>query len=320
MSVSQLHIRRNILATFLYFDVLDMPLTAMEVWKVCLDTKRLVGESNQAMQPGTVPFFSVLRVLDDMTKKKEIVFEKGMYALAQRENIIDIRRRSIKISDAKIREMKKWIAFFRYVPFIRGIIVTGGLSSKVATKKSDWDVLIVAKRGRIWTARTLMTLMTFLFGKRRYGRHVSDRVCLNHFITNTSLDMRMRDIYSAKEYIFAFPMTNEKLFLQFLKKNNWIRSFFPLWQQPGAQHTQCLSENSFGKKTQSFFEAMVGWNGIEAWLRSWQQQKIAKNPKTHLPGSYIFAQDDALIFLPHPHGPEVFERFRSKQRYIDKKS
>jgi hypothetical protein len=36
------------------------------------------------------------------------------------------------------------------------------------------------------------------------------------------------------------------------------------------------------------------------------------NPKTHQEGSMVYANDDALVFLPSPHGPQVFEKFKEK--------
>ena len=41
-------------------------------------------------------------------------------------------------------------------------------------------------------------------------------------------------------------------------------------------------------------------------------EKIARNPKTHLSGSIIEANDEALVFLPEPQGKEIYEKCREK--------
>jgi hypothetical protein len=60
------------------------------------------------------------------------------------------------------------------------------------------------------------------------------------------------------------------------------------------------------------------WNAADRWfhlertLSALQREKIAANPKSALPGSLIVADDDALIFLPKPQGPQVFASYRSR--------
>lgn len=305
-----LKIQKNIIASFLYFDTLDLSPTAIQLWRMCLDMGKIRGEVTKHMQPREASLQDVIFFLDALEKKGVILCENGMYILTKNYKYLVKRRLSIKYSDKKIIQIKKWIVFLRYIPFIRAIILTGGVSSKCADKKSDWDVLIITASERIWTARTLMAFFTQIFGKRRYGNYVKDRFCLNHFITESSLEMRTRDVYSAKEYVFAIPLCNQQLFQDFIKNNLWIRTFFPFWEISRVQHIQCLSQREYTEKIQYFFEMLLSWNFLENILRSWQKKKIKNNPKTRIPGSYIIAEDEALIFLPKPHGPKVFEKFK----------
>ncbi|NCU41964.1 MAG: hypothetical protein EOM19_04575 [Candidatus Moranbacteria bacterium] len=305
-----LKIQKNIIASFLYFDTLDISPTALQLWRMCLDMGKIRGEVAHQMRPREASLRDVIFFLDDWEKKGVILCENGSYILTKKYERFAKRRLSIKYSDEKRVRIKKWIALFRYIPFIRAIILTGGVASQCADKKSDWDVLIITAPRRIWTARALMAFCTHFFGKRRYGIYTKDRFCLNHFITETSLDMRTRDVYSAKEYAFALPLCNQKLFEEFIKNNLWMRSFFPFWEMSRTQPIQCLSQGKYGEKIQRFFERLLSWDALEDILRLWQKKKIQKNPKTRLPGSYIVAEDEALIFLPKPHGPKVFEKFK----------
>ncbi|KKQ79329.1 MAG: hypothetical protein UT03_C0061G0006, partial [Candidatus Moranbacteria bacterium GW2011_GWD2_38_7] len=47
-------------------------------------------------------------------------------------------------------------------------------------------------------------------------------------------------------------------------------------------------------------------------LRKIEKKRIMNNPKTHQEGSLVYANDDALVFLPIPHGPKIFEQFKEK--------
>ncbi len=305
-----LKIQKNSIASFLYFDTLDISPTAFQLWRMCLDMGKIRGETARHMQPKEASLRDIISFLDDWEKKGVVICENGMYTLAKKYEHFAKRKLSIKYSDEKRIGVKKWTRLFRYIPFIRGIILTGGVASQCADKKSDWDVLIITASKRIWTARALMAFCTHFFGKRRYGIYTKDRFCLNHFITESSLEMRTRDVYSAKEYVFAIPLCNQRLYRDFIKSNLWIRSFFPFWEMPRTQHTLCLARGNYGEKIQHFFERLLSWDIVEKSLRSWQKKKIQKNPKTRFPGSYIVAEDEALIFLPRPHGPRVFEAFK----------
>lgn len=303
-------LRKNILSTVCYFDAIEKSLTALEIWRFCLDTQYLFGENSHRLEPGNVSYSEILRVLDDLVRENFLVFSEGFYIISSKKEEHEIRKKNKKISDEKLWKLHSWASFLRYIPFIRSIIVTGGLSSGNATKNSDWDVLIVVRRGHIWTARFLMVFVTQLLGKRRYAHYIKDRICLNHFISDGALSLQLRDLFSAKEYILSLPLCNERLFERFLRENLWIRSFFPLWEIPRAKNMICLEKNSLGKILQRFLEAIPFWGILEKKLRVWQKQKILKNPKTNELGSYIVANDDALIFLPDPHGPRIFEKFK----------
>jgi len=59
---------------------------------------------------------------------------------------------------------------------------------------------------------------------------------------------------------------------------------------------------------------------VEKQLKSWQTERIAKDSRTHLAGSMVMADDSALIFLPGPQGPEIYERFKSRLDALEKTS
>lgn len=303
-------LKKNILSTLWYFDAIERSLTAMEVWRFCLDTQYLSGEGAHRMQPGSVSYRDVLHVLNDLVEEELLYFCEGWYGIFSRKDQHEIRKKRKKYSVEKLWRLRFWISFLRYVPFVRSVIVTGGLSSSNATKESDWDVLIVVRRGHIWTARFLMAFVTHCLGKRRYGRYVRDRVCLNHFISDGSLSLQLRDLFSAKEYVLSLSLCNDGLFRRFLSRNTWMRSFFPLWEFSRSTNVMCLKKNTSGRLVQRILEAMPLWDVLENKLRSLQKKKILNNPASKKIGSYIVADDDALIFLPNPHGPQVFEKFK----------
>ncbi len=116
---------------------------------------------------------------------------------------------------------QKWIKFlrriwiFKFIPFVDFSLAAGSMAMGNVRSESDFDVIIGARSGRIFTARFFSVLAFGLFGWRRkkwhgqaklkISRHrfnnfsedgiplaagkvssVRDKVCLNHFITEKS--------------------------------------------------------------------------------------------------------------------------------------
>jgi len=290
-------LERSVLKTLWYFDALGMTLTAWEVWRMCLKGEQ--GEGESSVMPGMVIYRDVLRALEALERKKKVEYCEGRYRPLFGKTSWTLPKKTLKISEQKLRSMKRWVRLFQFVPFVRAVIVTGGLSSKTSDRSSDWDVLIVVSSGHIWTARVATTVIMRLFDKWRRDGKECDRFCLNHFIADTHLNMRMRDLYSAKEYALAFPLLGEGVFQEFLRSNTWMRSHLPLWNAPSTQHLLTSISMEQPTKTQIWMENLLAGVWLESRMRRWQKQKIDNNPKTRLPGSYIVVDDDALIFLPN---------------------
>jgi len=297
------------LATIVYYDCLDYPLSAFELWKYMIRTDYYAAEKQSAFSYNLA---DVVRELKNNTLGAYIEHRSGFYFLKGRGALVKKRIAGGKISAHKMKRLRSVVKIVRFVPFVRMIGVTGRLAMKNASAKSDWDVLVVCKEGKIWTGRTLVTLVTQLLGKRRYGNHVSDRVCLNYFITDESLEVITKDLFSANEYSFLFPLFGFETFSKFQIRNQWIRTMKPAYALCEIPPLATVDDNRLAAAVRSLGETVLGADAIERFLKKIEKKKIMANPKTAEEGSLIHAHDDALVFLPHPHGPGVFEQFKKK--------
>src|SRR3989338_9483980 len=72
---------------------------------------------------------------------------------------------------------KKWIKFlkrtwlFRHIPFVEFAVAAGSLATGNVNPDSDFDVIIGARAGRIFTARFFSVLGFGIFGWRRGRLH-----------------------------------------------------------------------------------------------------------------------------------------------------
>jgi hypothetical protein len=171
---------------------------------------------------------------------------------------------------------------------------------------------MVFKQGKIWTGRTLATLFLHIIRKRRHGDKIANRVCLNFFVTDNSLEIITKDLFSASEYMFLFPLYGWDTYERFQIKNQWIKSMKPAYALTEIPPLRMFSDSLISKTVRIIGEHILMANWIESWLKKMEKKRIMKNPKTHQEGSMVYAGDDALIFLPSPHGPKVFEQFKEK--------
>lgn len=301
-------LNKNILATIMYYDGLNYPLTAFEIWKHLVRTDYFL-EDKQILQT------SLAEIIKQLAEDKLAEFTEnhnGFYFLKGRKHLVERRIKNNKISMGKMKILLRAARLLRFVPFVRMIGVTGALAMKNAKAKSDLDVLVVLKNGKIWTGRTLATLLLHIFRRRRHGEKISNRVCLNFFITDESLEIITKDLFSASEYMFLFPLFGWETFQRFQIRNKWIRTMKPNYAICEIPPLKTITDSCASKNIRIIGEIIFSAKWIEKFLKKIEKKRIMQNPKTHKEGSLIYANDDALVFLPEPHGPKVFERFKKK--------
>lgn len=307
---STLH--KYILATVVYYDGFSYPLTAFEIWKYLIR----INYSSDFDNSVKFELGQVVGALQSEVFSKYLENCNGFYFLKGRNEIVGTRIKNQKISAGKFGRLFRVAYWLRFIPFVRMIGVTGGLAMKNAHSKSDWDLLIVTAGGHIWTGRTLVTLFAHLIGKRRYGKKIINRVCLNYFVTDSSLEVLTKDLFSASEYMFMIPLFGQDTYHRFQIKNQWIKNLKPNYDLQEIPQMNVIGDDFFSKKVRSIGEFLLKGSLIEEFLKRIEKQRISNNPKTHQEGSLVYAENDALVFLPVPHGPVIFEKFKEKIEHL----
>ncbi len=298
---------KNVIATVTYYDVMDFPVTAFEIWKhlITQDFDQMVCD-----RPCTLGDIVSLLATGQLDGK--IVEKNGFYSLVSREYLIAKRIQAEKVSVLKLKRMRRLARMLSFLPYLRMLGATGSLAMKNGTRESDWDMFVVLRSGKIWIGRTLLTGFLHCIGKRRHGKKIQDRACLNYFVTDDNLEIGTKDLFSAHEYRFLIPLLNVSLFRKFELKNRWMLEYRPNFILTSIPHLFTVEEDIWRKSVQKKLETLFDVLHFEKWLASWQKEKIRRNPKTLIEGSLIEAHDQALIFLPNPRGPRVFEKYKER--------
>ena len=190
------YLSRSILATVCYADSLEYPLTVFDVWRYLM-----IPDTNISKQyKNSYSIGSVWNTLDTLVRDGRIICIDGFYTLPLRAQLVSVRKRRIVLSMQKLRAMSRSITILRYIPFVRQVWATGRLALKNANVTSDWDVLIVLRSRYIWTGRALVTAIVHLFGKRRHSGNRCDRLCLNYFVTTSSLKISIDEEGKLNEF------------------------------------------------------------------------------------------------------------------------
>lgn len=133
-------------------------------------------------------------------------------------------------------ERKKWRKFlrrvwlFRFVPFVDFVLVAGSMATGEIHEKSDFDVIVGARQGRIFTARFFAVVFFQLFGWRRSKLNekeaASDKICMNHFVTPRSYRLSpLHNTYWNHLYQNLIPILgNEESISNFFKANDWMKA------------------------------------------------------------------------------------------------
>lgn len=313
MSSTTSELQKNILATLVYYDILNYPMTGFEMYKYLMKLhgfQRSVPDENKKYS-----LVEVITELENDSLKKFIEEYNGFYFLKGRKELVEQRIKKNKIANKKIQKLIKISKWLRFAPFVRMIAMTGSLAMKNTEIGSDLDLLIILKKGKIFTGRILIIAITHFLGKRRYADKIRDRACLNHFLTDDSLEISIKEAFLASEYsLRIWPIFGWHDFQEFQEKNEWIKKYELNFQPDEIPNLKFIKEAVFSWRLRSLGEAILNFNFIENIFKKWQLRRIEKNPKTQETGRGVITNDKELLFWPNfeKQGPLNFEKFKEK--------
>ncbi|TRZ78079.1 nucleotidyltransferase domain-containing protein [bacterium] len=299
------NIEKSILTTVVLADIFNMPLKANKEFLDALEKSEIL--------------------------KKKIHRDGDLFYLDQ--NVIVQKERHDKTGVKKWDIVRKFIKFFRCIPFAQEIFVSGSLARGNTVEGSDIDLLIITKHGKIWTARMFIYLITFVACRHRHGSKIKDRFCLNHFISDKDLEIKHQSLYNAETYLHLVPLLqNKDVINNFRQANQWVKKYFPYsdgvvsddaisCEYKGTVRSQ-LSDHSYTawhsgtqragiKKILEFILGGFLGNVFEWVVRKIQTMKQSSSRKNDV-GGRIILSDSELEF--HPDSPEggVMEKFQQR--------
>lgn len=205
--------KQAIIQTLLYSDIFDFPLTEDEIFKFLISPKPVVKKV----------------IVQNLAKlSKEVAEKDGLWFLAGRKQIVQLRRNREQYAKEKIKKARHIARLLSIIPTIQLIGVSGGLSMLNVESNDDIDLFIITKAQKLWTTRflALSLLKTMRLLRTKNDTKVENKACLNMFIDEQALTFpqERQDIYTAHEIVQVIPLfERNNIYQRFIVANRWIK-------------------------------------------------------------------------------------------------
>ncbi len=260
----KLNFKQAILSTFAFFDMFDYPLSVGEVEEYLY---KLLPDDHQ---------------IDIYLKNSPALsYSDGLYCLKGNEEAFFKMHERRKMAKRYWKRMNKFRKVFNMIPFIRLVAVANNLAYDNPTKKSDIDLVVIAKPGRLFTSRLLITFWTHILGTRRHHDKIKGRFCLSFYLTEDNLNLEpiaiQNDIYLAYWLKTLQPVCGDyQTYIDLIDKNRTLLGEF--FAAPiNYQKRHYRSNRGWVRKLRRMQEKVLGGkfgNWIESKLQTMQLNRM----------------------------------------------
>jgi hypothetical protein len=252
MPSSSTSLERAVLEALTYSDIFDYPLRFDELHRY-LPVRAEAGDLSAA-----------LASLNGRTGTRD-----DFHFLAGRAEIVEIRKRREARSRKLLPHAIRYGKILGALPFVRMVALTGSLAALNSSKNADFDYMLVAARGRVWTARAFALLFN------RFARLFGHTVCPNLIVSESALAWQQHDLYSARELCQMIPITGMDVYREVIEVNDWARQILPnAWQISEVSET---SEVFAWKLLELLFRNRLG-DKFESWEMTRKIVRFSQQP------------------------------------------
>lgn len=299
-------IRNSVLSTIVYYDAFGLPLTQAEIYKYLVNPARFYDHNKNF--PGVAPADIALE-LERLEKAGNVASRNGFYFLAGRNELYDQRLARQKIAEEKWKKFLRKVRWLQAAPFLRAVFASGSLAANNTASRSDFDILVIAQAGRLYTARFFLWLISSLLLVRRgrYDLVAPDKLCFNHYLTDRGLALNHRSLFIAQSLANIRPVwwADEAIVSNFYKQNDWALEYIANYRATDEYRSaKKMPLLAAAAKAGEFLLAGKLGNFVEKILRAHQQRRIRKNPATYESGGRVVFNNGELEF--HPRSFETF--------------
>jgi len=217
---------------------------------------------------------------------------QGFYFLKGSSSLIKKRLDSHNLSQFKWKRARKISKVLALLPFVRMSGVCNTAAFNIANQKSDIDLLIIVRSGRMWTARFLVTFLVSLLGLRRHKDKIANRICLSFYLADSNLNLKSIALKSKGEISDPYlthwlskvsPVYDDGVSREFFDQNKEILCFAPFSIEYSGVPRRVVKPFVLGEITKRLQEVLLSHrlgDTIESFLKRVQLSKMSRNTKS----------------------------------------
>jgi len=271
--------QNTVFRTLAYFSYFSYPLTAFELWKWQYKPEEVLSYD---------------KVLEGLERLDGVSRFRGIYALGShaevREQVLE-RHRRYRNAIMKERKLRKVLRYLARVRDIEGVAICNSLPFHFTEPRSDIDLFVVARPGRVSAARfaCVAPLATL---RQRPGEAKVDPVDTSFFVTSDAMQLENICLEGNDPYMAYWVKTltpvlgKDALWDTFFQENAWADAVLPNAQSP--KRAYAVRQKSGRKKFVAFPNSMS---------RRVQERKFSEDVLDMMnTGSQVVVSDSMLKF------------------------
>jgi len=248
---------KSILKALAHFDVLDYPLTLLEIRKY---------------SDYPLPLSQIQTELAGNNLNRIIGSSQGLYFLAGRENIVASRLIRYRLALLKLKKARFYARLLSNFPWVRAVAIYSSLALKNSRRDGDIDLFLITSKNRAWSARLFINIFLKLFHLRPTPNSSRDKICASYLVDEKNLDLSPANYENDYYYYygasgFAFLSGSTESVASFWQANGWIKQALPNWQPQIDINSHQLIVS--GNKCQSLLE-IIFQVLAESVVKNWQ--------------------------------------------------
>ena len=159
-------------------------------------------------------------------------------------------------------------AVLAHLPFVRAVLVTGGMSKNSTTADGDVDFMLLVEPGRVWTLKSMLQA-----ARRVLPAGPRELFCTNYLLAADRLLIDDQNLFTAVELATAVPMAGPELCVELIDANPWVQRHIPgiSWSRERAEHAPRLPASAAGAALERAWSGGVGPAAERAALRAWDR-------------------------------------------------
>ncbi len=163
-----------------------------------------------------------------------------------------------------------------FVPFVKGIGLTGSVASGQVSEDDDLDFLIITHDNLVFTTRFCCYVLAFLFGKKRTKNNEKNKWCMNIFLDEKFLVVpeQKRNKFSASQLIkMKVLYEKDDCFKAFFSCNSfWVEKY--IGGIGGKDEHECNESNRVRERVLNKKSYSLIW--LETLMRKYQMMYMKK--------------------------------------------